>query len=170
MLSCATRPPGVHAVRLAQAAELELAVAGGGAGGGTGCCGGSGGSGRAAPILHLQVDGEPWAQPLPGDAADPPLLIRIAHAGTARILYNGTRLAGVAPKIRRLAERERTVSLGVQRRLTSTASLAAEVGGGGGLGGPVGGGALLGSPLAAAANGGGDQARRPSRLGLPPAA
>ena len=156
-LTLAGLAPGVHAVRLAQAAEVELEVRGGrGRGAGGGCIG-------DGAQLHLQVDGEPWAQPLPEGGDAPPLLIRIAHEGTARMLFNGTRLAGVAPKIRRLAERERTVSLGVQRRLTGTASLAAEVGGGAGLlGGPGSNGVGAGS--------GPDQARRPSRLGQPPAA
>jgi hypothetical protein len=111
--------PKLHAVRLAQAAEVQLVCAAGPAGG----CGGDGRS------LCMQVDGEPWRQPLP-EPGEPPLVITVRHEGAARMLFNGVRLAGVAPKIRRLAERERTVSLGVQRRLTSTASLAAEVGGG----------------------------------------
>jgi len=155
-LTMAGLSPRLHAVRLAQAAEVELEVRAGAAGG----CGGAGN------VMHFQVDGEPWAQPLP-EAGDAPLRIRIAHEGAARMLFNGVRLAGVAPKIRRLAERERTVSLGVQRRLTSTASLAAEVGGGllGGRREGMNSSGHIQLVNGGAGGGGADQARRPSRLG-----
>ena len=44
-----------------------------------------GGSGRAAEHVAMQLDGEPWAQPLPGQG-EPPLWVRVRAAGQASVL------------------------------------------------------------------------------------
>eukprot|EP00887_Chlorella_sp_A99_P001396 scaffold8.g1396.t1 len=103
--------PRVHALRLAQCAEVELELAAGGRGAVRGDTG----------LTHMQVDGEPWPQHIPlaappprpagavdGAAADgsftaQPLRVRISRRGQSRLLFNSDIQGG--PKVRRLASR-----------------------------------------------------------------
>ncbi|KAK9835245.1 hypothetical protein WJX81_008484 [Elliptochloris bilobata] len=86
----------LHAKRLAQAAEVVIELRAQSRGG-------------DESVAHMQLDGEPWAQKIPVNAAQP-LLVHVAHAGTSRMLTNAARLSGIAPRITSLAARERQVS------------------------------------------------------------
>jgi len=94
---------GVHGARLAQATAVELSFSGpeGGHGGSEDDC------------VFLQVDGEPWRQPIP-PAGAPPLVVTVEHGGVSKMLLQGGALAGVPRRVASLAARERAVSLSTQ--------------------------------------------------------
>ena len=94
--------PTVHGVRLAQASTVELSFSG---------------DPHAATsdddCVYMQVDGEPWRQPIPA-AGEPPLVVTVSHGGLSSMLVNTTELGGVPRRVRALAARERSVSLSTQ--------------------------------------------------------
>jgi hypothetical protein len=36
----------------------------------------------------VQIDGEPWLQPIPGSKQGPPLVVEVHHAGVSKLLLN----------------------------------------------------------------------------------
>ncbi|CAK0764782.1 hypothetical protein CVIRNUC_003193 [Coccomyxa viridis] len=87
----------IHAKRLAQATEVVLELKAAGM------------TKEDTSMTHMQLDGEPWPQIIPaGDKT--PLMVHIKHIGTAGMLFNPTKLQGIAPKIQKLAVREMEIS------------------------------------------------------------
>ena len=101
----------LHAMRLAQCSEVELELAASGARvkGETG-------------LTHMQVDGEPWAQPIPaaGRGGDAPCVVRVQHAGCSQMLLNPDPLGG--RRVRQIADRGRQLSqaAGPERHLSTS--------------------------------------------------
>jgi ribosomal protein S6E (S10) len=81
----------VHAKRLAQAEEVEITLEAHGA---------------LYGVTHMQLDGEPWEQRVPGDKILPggaetggdnsgkPLVVRVRRAGQSRMLLNDVEALG----------------------------------------------------------------------------
>ena len=143
--------PRIHAKRLAQASDVELVIQGGDDSDDEDGDGRKKSKGGDADddCVFMQLDGEPWRQRVPSRRSGaPPLVVRVSCASPARFLLNADRLpSGVSGRARRLAERERHVSISTQASL-GRATLpsparrpsAAGGGGGGGLsGGTLGG-------------------------------
>ncbi|DBA81590.1 hypothetical protein WJX77_006239 [Trebouxia sp. C0004] len=89
----------VHGMRLAQTSEMLLELKAGGLHKG------------AAPVTHMQLDGEPWQQELPYEEGSPPMHIHVSPSGTSNMLFNTEKLQGMPKKIKALARREAEVSL-----------------------------------------------------------
>ncbi|CAL8467982.1 g7520 [Coccomyxa elongata] len=87
----------IHAKRLAQGTEVLLELRAGGVTKGD------------TSETHMQLDGEPWPQTIPAGDREP-LKVHIKHVGTAGMLFNPVPLRGIAPKIQKLAVRERRIS------------------------------------------------------------
>ena len=109
----------IHAKRLAQASDVELTI-----------CGGEdaddeNGDGKRKSkgdqdddCVFMQLDGEPWKQRVPPRSANSPLVVRVSRSEPARFLLNADRLpSGVSARARKLAERERHVSISTQASL-----------------------------------------------------
>ena len=66
----------VHGMRLAQASEMLLELKAGGLHKG------------AAPMTHMQLDGEPWQQELPYEEGSPPMHVSEVDCGrTSNFLF-----------------------------------------------------------------------------------
>ena len=134
----------IHAKRLAQASDVELVIQGGD---GSDAEDGDGRKksrgARGGDCVFMQLDGEPWRQRVPPRAAASPLVVRVTRAAPARFLLNAARLpSGVSARARRLAERERHVSISTQASLgrATLPSPARRPSAAGGRGGGVGSG------------------------------
>jgi len=151
----------VHAKRLAQASDVELIIQGGDDSDDENGDGRRKSKGdRDDDCVYMQLDGEPWKQRVPssrarrsdaaGSSPPPsPLVVRVSRAAPARFLLNSEKLpSGVSGRARRLAERERQVSISTQASLgratlPSPARRLSAAGGGGGRA-SAGGGSTLG--------------------------
>jgi diacylglycerol kinase (ATP) len=69
-----------HGVRLAQASGIRVALKAASARA-------DGEPGR----VYLQMDGEPWEQPVPSGVGEPPVVVEIVHDGVSRVLSNRAR-------------------------------------------------------------------------------
>lgn len=151
----------VHAKCLAQASDVELIIQGGDDSDDENGDGRRKSKGdRDDDCVYMQLDGEPWKQRVPssrarrsdaaGSSPPPsPLVVRVSRAAPARFLLNSEKLpSGVSGRARRLAERERQVSISTQASLgratlPSPARRLSAAGGGGGRA-SAGGGSTLG--------------------------
>ena len=137
----------IHAKRLAQASDVELTIEGGSDPDDENDDGRKKSKGDGDDdCVFMQLDGEPWRQRVPPRSARSPLIVRVSRAAPARFLLNADRLpSGVSARARRLAERERHVSISTQASLgratlPSPARRPSAAGGGGRASGGGGGG------------------------------
>lgn len=108
----------VHAKRLAQASDVELIIQGGEDSDDEDGDGRKKESDKDDDCVFMQLDGEPWRQRVPPRSANSPLVVRVSRASPARFLLNAEKLpSGVSSRARRLAERERHVSISTQASL-----------------------------------------------------
>ena len=119
MAVMATRAKAAHALRLAQGEGLRLTLRGGG-----------GPDGGGAPATaYLQLDGEPWQQPLPAGESAPPVVVEVFRRGRVPVLRN---VADARQKVRRMSE---VLPAGSSRFTYLKGGTGAASGGGGGGGG-----------------------------------
>jgi len=80
MAVLASQAKVAHGVRLAQASGIRVALK-------AARPEADGAPGR----VYMQMDGEPWEQPVPSGAGEPPAVVEIVHDGVSRVLSNRAR-------------------------------------------------------------------------------